>query len=300
MIKKKRISMLAAIAIYIGLMVLILIIKSAHQSGIPNKDYEGISYEKEFDEYKKDFLDNYDIDLKMYDGSKLPYIEDIQFKQIDMDKDVISYVERLDSALKKYPEKFLKELKYSLGKDMYKTKIELYLGTDIVTNSKIEGSEVAGATSHSAPNSEIILLDIHYINKVDHYLAHELFHILENKGIAEARIYFVPEFTTARWDSNNPQGFKYLENAYQKDTSFLMGEKEDIYFTTKYSKRSRIEDMAEVFGMMMSYEEDNVPDSFYSPHVINKMKFISEFLEENYESATDEAHWNRWLNSVDK
>ncbi|MBQ3061993.1 MAG: hypothetical protein IJD02_06085, partial [Lachnospiraceae bacterium] len=67
-----------------------------------------------------------------------------------------------------------------------------------------------------------------------------------------------------------------------------------------YAKTSRSEDMAEVFGMMMSYEEDNVPDSFYSPHVINKMRFISEFLDKNYESATDEAHWNRWLNSVDK
>ena len=50
----------------------------------------------------------------------------------------------------------------------------------------------------------------------------------------------------------------------------------------------------------MSYEEDDIPDSFYSPHVINKMSFISDFLEENYESVTEDAHWNRWLNNLEK
>ena len=81
---------------------------------------------------------------------------------------------------------------------------------------------------------------------------------------------------------------------------YLKGELEDIFFVSSYSKKDRSEDMAETFAAMMSYEEDNIPDSFYSPHVINKMRFISEFLEENYESATEDAYWNRWLNSLEE
>lgn len=254
-----------------------------------------VNYEEELDKYKQKFMKEYDIDLHIHNTSSIPYVK-VEFDAVSLNEEVIEYVYQLDNALREYPTGFFKEIKYYQGKDRYKEITAVYLGT----NLELDGKECGGVASCDDPNRNLILLNIESTLELKHVFAHELFHIIENKGIAEGKMYINPMFRNSRWDSYNPKEFEYLGSEYSKNNMFLEGEPEEIHFVSSYAKKNRSEDMAEVFGMMMSYEEDNVPDSFYSPHVINKMRFISEFLEENYESATDEAHWNRWLNSVDK
>ena len=293
--KKNKNGIITAIIVYLGLIlgIFVLVGGSTSQRN-PQDTNEELEYEKEFSKYKERILNKHGINIHIYDDERIPGTENRSFKWVNIDDKLIEFLEKMEEALLRYPENMIKNEIRSNSQSEIK-KMDIYLVTDIHG----EGMSYEGFTVRTEKNREIMFLDIN-VDKVEYTLAHEMFHIIEKKGIAETTLYFNKVFTGYRWEENNPPGFVYSEEKMKDNKEHLTGDLEDIYFVSSYAKTSRSEDMAEVFGMMMSYEEDNVPDSFYSPHVINKMKFISEFLEENYESATDEAHWNRWLNSVDK
>ena len=294
--KNNRISVIAAIMLYIGFMAVILIVKGEFSQSASESNEKAIDCEKEFNRYREEFLKKYGINLIIYDDEEIPGIHRMTFKCAELDKDLLNFIKKMEDALLMYPQQMLKkEIKYNPKTGAMKKDMDIYLVTDI-----FDGEErYVGFTVKTETSRDIMFLDV-CDNEVSNTLAHELFHIIERKGIGELELLFNKTFSADRWEKNNPQDFSYSEMQYEDDIKHLLGKTEDIYFVSSYAKTSRSEDMAEVFGMMMSYEEDNVPDSFYSPHVINKMRFISEFLDKNYESATDEAHWNRWLNSVDK
>ena len=299
MVKNNRINILSAILIYAVLVIAILVIKGEYYQSSPESTEnleETYNYEEEFNKYKEEFKEKYDIDLYLYYGGEIDYTENESYKKVELDEGVIECVKEMRDTLSKYPERMLKnEIKYNYEVNIMKQGMDIYLVRDMYS----EGDKSIGLTIHRNPYKDIMLLDVEG-NDIGAILSHEIFHIIEKKGISEMTLYFNEKFSTKRWRSYNPEAFIYSEKHFTDLRKYLKGEPQDIYFVTSYSKTNRVEDMAEIFAAMMSYEEDNIPDSFYSPHVINKMRFISEFLEENYESATEDAYWNRWLNSLEE
>ena len=295
MIKNSRINAFMSIVIYLGIIACILFAMTVIPNNFSNIKKETVDYEKKFEGVKKEFLDKYGINLITY-SEELPELNGMSFEWVKVDERLINSIELLEKALSKLPDNMIKsELKYDAIIKTMKNDMDIYL----VTNMYDDELELGGTTLSTVADRDVIFIDV-YARNVEYNLYHEIFHVIEMKGIGDFAILFNKVFSGSRWYSYNPQEFDYGDEKKYDYIEFLKGDVEDIYFVTSYSKKSISEDMAEIFAAMMTYEEDDVPYSFYSPHVIDKMRFISEFLEENYESATEDAHWNRWLNSLEE
>jgi len=221
---------------------------------------------------RKELEKKYGINIKY--GNEVPNykIEGETVTKIT-DKNVINtYLSNLKSALSYYPDSFFKEK----VNNSYKLNLTLYLV------QKIDNKNTFGYTSINDNNVTITLALTSNFKETFH---HEIMHYIET---------FIKKSNNnafSKWQSFNPEGFKYGNNN-ENNISF-----KGIYFVNYYGKISASEDRATIFEDLMTRENDYL--EIYSDRNMlgKKARYLIQEIDKYFETVSSKRieRWERFI-----
>lgn len=186
-------------------------------------------------------------------------------------------MKEVESALKKYPNGFFKEMKDN------NVSLRIYMV------NKIDGGH-SGMTDGRNQSNITVTIGTAGTNLFEYTLHHELMHYID--------IYMRQKDPTLNlaeiMKSYNPEGFSYGSNDSTYDYNF--SNTNDAYFLSYYSRQSYLEDRAVLFSDMMTrttkrpYYNDGTP-------LNKKAKLINDQLHKYYNcvSTSVREHWERFI-----
>ncbi|MBQ2744986.1 MAG: hypothetical protein IJF37_05175 [Lachnospiraceae bacterium] len=268
-----------------------------------------VNYDRLVEEYTTKFKQVYDIELYIPEETK--EIEGYIIEEASSKYDIIDTLESIDNILERFPENMFRELDIKVDEtEIMDIQLKLYISCDIEEQGG-DKLRAAGVTIANLPDYEV------YIDcetgDVESVFAHEMFHVIGN-GVGDSKLDIIKNvlknvisggkytIDEVAWYQYNPSGFMYYENriiggasGWEDDDSFTEHEDdiEDVYFVSNYAKSAIHEDMAEVFKYLVSCD-NNLPSSYDSPHVQAKAKYLIQWLDDNFESVTEDVYWNKW------
>lgn len=209
--------------------------------------------------YYKDEIDNYQLDN--YKMTKI-YDEEI----------ILNALNTIDTALSKYPIKFLNELNNYKPLTIYIVK-QITRGVGGITYNKPSSVYIALC-------AEGYLLENTFHHEIMHYIDCFLSYKVGSNYIKESMKKY------------NPEGFIYGDT--NNDYVYYYSDKP--YFLSSYAKTNHLEDRATIFADMMFR---TLKKDYYSKgNPINeKAKLISNQLSDNFNSVsnTKDEYWNRHI-----
>ena len=245
-------------------------------------------YNAEFNEYVSVYKEKYNIDLKLVQG-EIEYF-DLEVEECEINEEVIDSLAVMEETLDKFPENFIKNLKIEIGHVVIKVGIELYVGGKIDNGDGIS----SGTTSYLNPEKYTIVVNVKSNNNRGKTIAHEIFHVMYNIVLEKENIGWAKSIAEEKWNSYNPEGFVYGSEGGKKYTVSDC-DLNEVHFVTDYSRISMSEDMAEIFGYLMT---DVNNKTFKSDHVKAKAKLISNMIRENFDNIGEEPYWDKLIKDV--
>lgn len=234
------------------------------------------------DEYRKQIQNKYSVNIAYKDemgnysmnGYKMPV------KQTN-DNTIYSYLQKIETALKKYPTNFFQEIKNT------RMNLTIYMVESIDIG-------VAGLTDSSNRSNVILMINTISITSFEITLHHEIMHFIDSyisfnlgSGIIASSMKDVnpDNFTYGNTDSS------YVYNYYDSLTA------NTAYFLSNYSKTNYLEDRAVLFSNLMTnntkypYLNKNTP-------IYNKAVLISNQLRDNFSSVknSNSVYWEKLIN----
>ena len=226
------------------------------------------------------------------------------------DEEKIKYaLGEIESILERFPEGSFDEYKEETVPDFKREYVDVYLCENIVSDTMTDGVRAACTDAYHKCNGMYVLIDVNQKEIFKRGVAHELFHVIENK------IGFVSVYNSYKdneimkgiyvdWQKCNPNGYKYLSFGNNQDVIHVFEgdlpydintEKiENVYFVNKYAQLSDQEDRAETFSFLIACDDaDDLPESYNSPHVKEKAKLIVDMIDDTFECVDDNAYWAR-------
>ena len=234
------------------------------------------------DEYRKQIQNKYSVNIAYKDemgnysmnGYKMPV------KQTN-DNTIYSYLQKIETALKKYPTNFFQEIKNT------RMNLTIYMVESIDIG-------VAGLTDSSNRSNVILMINTISITSFEITLHHEIMHFIDSyisfnlgSGVIASSMKDVnpDNFTYGNTDSS------YVYNYYDSLTA------NTAYFLSNYSKTNYLEDRAVLFSNLMTnntkypYLNKNTP-------IYNKAVLISNQLRDNFSSVknSNSVYWEKLIN----
>lgn len=234
------------------------------------------------DEYRKQIQNKYSVNIAYKDemgnysmnGYKMPV------KQTN-DNTIYSYLQKIETALKKYPTNFFQEIKNT------RMNLTIYMVESIDIG-------VAGLTDSSNRSNVILMINTISITSFEITLHHEIMHFIDSyisfnlgSGVIASSMKDVnpDNFTYGNTDSS------YVYNYYDSLTA------NTAYFLSNYSKTNYLEDRAVLFSNLMTnntkypYLNKNTP-------IYNKAVLISNQLRDNFSSVknSNNVYWEKLIN----
>ena len=159
-------------------------------------------------------------------------------------------LDALESALKKYPDGFMKQLVYGDQK-----KLEIHL-TGAFTLKEYPEGEVNGFTTYigfaqEQEGKNVVAVDITMAGSIEQTLHHEIMHIINYKLIFDAKIRSEALYSEEDWNALNPKGFTYVEDKFYLPEDIYWDGYES-YFIDIYSRTSASEDRARIMEYAMA------------------------------------------------
>ena len=190
------------------------------------------------------------------------------------DTEIYNHLNKIDSALSKYPKSFFTEIKNKWKQ------VTIYLV------KSINGS-AAGLTDNRNPNTVIILIDTGGL-LFESTLHHEIMHYIDCY-LANIIGASTLENSMAQF---NPQGFTYGN----QNNDYVYRFNDPYYFLSSYAKSNYKEDRAVIFEDMMFRSLKK--EYYVNGNPINeKAKVISKQLSTYFDSVSDNVveHWERFI-----
>ncbi|MDO4376567.1 MAG: hypothetical protein Q4C38_00300 [bacterium] len=230
------------------------------------------------DEYRKKLENKYLVKI-VYKDENGNYLigGSINTEKLYDDNEINKYLKEVESALKKYPNGFFKEMKDN------NVSLRIYMV------NKIDGGH-SGMTDGRNQSNITVTIGTAGTNLFEYTLHHELMHYID--------IYMRQKDPTLNlaeiMKSYNPEGFRYGSNDSTYDYDF--SNPNDAYFLSSYSRKSYLEDRAVLFSDMMArttkrpYYNDGTP-------LNKKAKLINDQLHKYYNCVSKSAkeHWERFI-----
>lgn len=230
------------------------------------------------DEYRKKLENKYLVKI-IYKDENGNYLigGSINTEKLYDDNEINKYLKEVESALKKYPNGFFKEMKDN------NVSLRIYMV------NKIDGGH-SGMTDGRNQSNITVTIGTAGTNLFEYTLHHELMHYID--------IYMRQKDPTLNlaeiMKSYNPEGFSYGSNDSTYDYNF--SNPNDAYFLSSYSRKSYLEDRAVLFSDMMTrttkrpYYNDGTP-------INKKAKLINDQLHKYYNCVSKSAkeHWERFI-----
>ena len=248
-----------------------------------NRDYNA-----EFNEYVEVYKEKYNINLMLIDEENEEIHSNV--KSVEPDEKMIEALEEIELVLDRFPTDFIKSLKVKISTAVIREGIDLYLGKEL----QGENGWLLGQTNFKDNKKYIITLDVSS-NNIGNVMAHEIYHVMYNIVLEKEKYGWAKSIDEEKWNSYNPEGFIYGSEGGKKYT-ISDSDLKEVYFVTDYSKTSMGEDMAEIFGDLMTEGKNN--KAFKSDHVKAKAKLISNMIRENFDDIGEEPYWDRLIKDV--
>lgn len=158
-------------------------------------------------------------------------------------------LDALESALKKYPDGFMRQLLYGDQK-----KMEFHL-TGAFTLKEYPDGEVNGFTSYiglaqEAAGKNIVVVDITMAGSIEQTLHHEIMHVIDNKLRFDANLRADALYSEESWNAYNPEEFSYVEDKFHLPKS-IYNDGYEKYFIDIYSRTTANEDRARIMEYAM-------------------------------------------------
>lgn len=240
-----------------------------------NKQEEENNYNELLDNInnnlRKNIEDEYRITIKYGKETSNYKIDNITTEIITNPSIINSALNRLQNALKLYPEGFFQEIRNE------GIPLTIYL----VNN--YSDKDITGITDSSYQQATI---SIAIIYPFEESFYHESYHYIEKYLLLKGA-----NFNS--WDYLNPQEFEYgtIHNNYSYNITF----NEDSYFVNNYAQTDASEDRASTFEYMMS---DNKASCLNTNKTIwKKANIISKTIETVFKTVKQEntETWERYL-----
>ena len=234
------------------------------------------------DEYRKQIQNKYSVNIAYKDemgnysmnGYKMPV------KQTN-DNTIYSYLQKIETALKKYPTNFFQEIKNT------RMNLTIYMVESIDIG-------VAGLTDSSNRSNVILMINTISITSFEITLHHEIMHFIDSY----ISFNLGPGVIASSMKDVNPDNFTYGNT----DSSYVYNYYDSLtantaYFLSNYSKTNYLEDRAVLFSNLMTnntkypYLNKNTP-------IYNKAVLISNQLRDNFSSVknSNSVYWEKLIN----
>ena len=234
------------------------------------------------DEYRKQIQNKYSVNIAYKDemgnysmnGYKMPV------KQTN-DNTIYSYLQKIETALKKYPTNFFQEIKNT------RMNLTIYMVESIDIG-------VAGLTDSSNRSNVILMINTISITSFEITLHHEIMHFIDSY----ISFNLGPGVIASSMKDVNPDNFTYGNT----DSSYVYNYYDSLtantaYFLSNYSKTNYLEDRAVLFSNLMTnntkypYLNKNTP-------IYNKAVLISNQLRDNFSSVknSNSVYWKKLIN----
>ena len=142
---------------------------------------------------------------------------------------------------------------------------------------------------------QYIALDVRQTFDLDGIICHEIWHAMENH-------IFSLDYTALpldEWDSLNPEGFTYIEDATQQNPEqpwmLYTSSPEDIHFVDSYACVSRQEDRARIMEFFMTHD-DEARLLIQSPFIRLKLQMMCDAVRSTFDTTGwENVRWERLL-----
>lgn len=206
------------------------------------------------------------------------------------DPSMIAYsMSLVESALEKYPDGFLGQLKFDEVKHV---RFDIVGG--VSHKSGTDGIDDVGGLANQQGNTYMIVLNADYFN--EEVIYHELSHVIDNKLLYDSFDREDALYSEEKWLSLQPKGFDfdYSYLNYPDFPSSLAKYEYSGYFLTSYSMTYPTEDRAVILASAMN---GNVDDFNANPKAYDKLDYYSKCIRDAFDTTgwPAETSWETML-----
>ncbi len=206
------------------------------------------------------------------------------------DPSMIAYsMSLVESALEKYPDGFLGQLKFDEVKHV---RFDIVGG--VSHKSGTDGIDDVGGLANQQGNTYMIVLNADYFN--EEVIYHELSHVIDNKLLYDSFDREDALYSEEKWLSLQPKGFDfdYSYLNYPDFPSSLAKYEYSGYFLTPYSMTYPTEDRAVILASAMN---GNVDDFNANPKAYDKLDYYSKCIRDAFDTTgwPAETSWETML-----
>lgn len=228
------------------------------------------------DEYRKKLQSTYSVKIAYGEEMGNYIVAYYTPTKMNDDDTINTYLSRIETELKKYPDGFFKEM------SDYGMPLTIYLVKDI-PNSSISGFTDSQIYSN-------IIITIKESTLFETTLNHELMHYID--AYLNSKLY--PNSVDVAWNLLNPEGYTY--GSFDTNYDYFPSQNNNAYFFTNYAQTNYKEDRATLFGDLMTRViKRNCYNEGYP--LYNKIKLLAEQIDEGFVTVTSSniEYWEKFL-----